>query len=183
MSATRTLRRTVLAWWPIRFREWRGGKVRPIPGNSPHDRPVSRGIFSRSGEFATIPSTPLSHRGPQKHRPPGVRFRGMAESIGPMWLDHQNLRVGCRLPSVGPRASVKDATEGARLGSSSAMSSGRLFLDRVARQHCPSPLHRHTQINMTFSKTRAEGDISLLKIRSFMDARVRALDCAGYAAG
>ena len=27
--------------------------------------------------------------------------------------------------------------------SSSAMSSGRLFLDRVARQHCPSPLHRH----------------------------------------
>ena len=29
---------------------------------------------------------------------------------------------------------------------SSAMSSGRLFLDRVARQHCPSPLHRHCQI-------------------------------------
>jgi len=28
---------------------------------------------------------------------------------------------------------------------SSAMSSGRLFLDRVARQHCPSPLHRHHQ--------------------------------------
>ena len=25
---------------------------------------------------------------------------------------------------------------------SSAMSSGRLFLDRVARQHCPSPLRR-----------------------------------------
>ena len=29
---------------------------------------------------------------------------------------------------------------------SSAMSSGRLFLDRVARQHCPSPLHRHAQL-------------------------------------
>ena len=27
------------------------------------------------------------------------------------------------------------------------MSSGRLFLDRVARQHCPSPLRRHTQNN------------------------------------
>ena len=39
---------------PIR-REWREGKVRPIPGNPPHDRPVSRGTFSRSGEFATIP--------------------------------------------------------------------------------------------------------------------------------
>ena len=25
-------------------REWREGKVRPIPGNSPHDRPVSRVI-------------------------------------------------------------------------------------------------------------------------------------------
>ena len=25
-------------------RKWREGKVRPIPGNSPHDRPVSRGM-------------------------------------------------------------------------------------------------------------------------------------------
>ena len=45
---------------------------------------------------------------------------------------------------------------------SSAMSSGRLFLDRVARQHCPSPLHRHTQINMHSSDSQAEGDISTL---------------------
>ena len=29
---------------------------------------------------------------------------------------------------------------------SSAMSSGRLFLDRVARLHGPSPLHRHHQL-------------------------------------
>ena len=43
-------------------REWREGKVRPIPGNSPHDRPVSRGIFYRQGEFATIPSPPLHIR-------------------------------------------------------------------------------------------------------------------------
>jgi len=28
---------------------------------------------------------------------------------------------------------------------SSAMSSGRLILDRVARQHCPSPLHQQPQ--------------------------------------
>jgi len=27
------------------------------------------------------------------------------------------------------------------------MSSGRIFLDRVARQHCPSPLHGHRQHN------------------------------------
>ena len=43
-----------------------------------------------------------------------------------------------------------------------ATSSGRLFLDRVARQHCPSPLHRHTQFNMHFSQAPAKGDISTL---------------------
>jgi hypothetical protein len=42
-------------------REWREGKVRPLPGNSPHDRLVSRGIFSPR-EFATIPSPPLFFR-------------------------------------------------------------------------------------------------------------------------
>src|SRR5216683_6687111 len=42
------------------------------------------------------------------------------------------------------------------------MSSDRLFLDRVARQHCPSPLHRHTQINMHSAKALGKGDISIL---------------------
>src|SRR5450759_573180 len=45
---------------------------------------------------------------------------------------------------------------------SSAMSSGRLFLDRVARQHCPSPLHRHKQINMHSAEAQGKGDISTL---------------------
>ena len=45
---------------------------------------------------------------------------------------------------------------------SSAMSSGRLFLDRVARQHCPSSLHRHTQINMHSAEAQGKGDISIL---------------------
>ena len=43
------------------------------------------------------------------------------------------------------------------------MSSDRLFLDRVARQHGPSPLHRHAQINMHFSQARAKGDILTLR--------------------
>ena len=69
-------------------------------------------------------------------------FSGMAESIAPMWSSNRlNPGLVRRLP-LGDRAPVKDATEGARLGSSFATSSGRLFLDRVARQHCPSPLHR-----------------------------------------
>ncbi len=46
-------------------------------------------------------------------------------------------------PAGRPRSPVKrrDGRNNAPR-SSSAMSSGRLFLDRVARQHCPSPLHR-----------------------------------------
>ncbi len=46
--------------------------------------------------------------------------------------------------------------------SSFAMSSGRLFLDRVARQQSPSPLHRHPQLNTHSSAPRAKGDISTL---------------------
>ena len=68
-----------------------------------------------------------------------VRWGGQNQNQRP---NHLNLGVGCRLPLVGPRAPVKDATEGARLTHRPQMSSGRLFLDRVARQHCPSPLHR-----------------------------------------
>jgi hypothetical protein len=42
------------------------------------------------------------------------------------------------------------------------MSSDRLFLDRVARQHCPSPLHRHPQHNMHPLPPQAKPDISTL---------------------
>ena len=45
----------------------------------------------------------------------------------------------------------------------STMSSGRLFLDRVARQHCPSPLHRHAQINMHGLPVQPKQDISTLQ--------------------
>jgi hypothetical protein len=66
------------------------------------------------------------------------------------------------LPSVGPEPRQKNVSGGSRPHSSSAMSSGRLFLDRVARQHCPSPLHRHTQINMHSAQAQGKGDISIL---------------------
>jgi hypothetical protein len=56
--------------------------------------------------------------------------------LNPGWLR--------RLPLVGARAPVKgrDGRSASCSSASSAMSSGRLFLDRGARQHCPSPLHR-----------------------------------------
>jgi hypothetical protein len=72
-------------------------------------------------------------------------------------------RGGTGPPPTGrPLAQVQERAGRITLSSSSSMSSGRLFLDRVARQHCPSPLYRHTQINMHFSAPRAEGDISTL---------------------
>jgi len=43
-----------------------------------------------------------------------------------------------------------------------ATSSGRLFLDRGARQHGPSPLHRRSQFNMHFSQAPVKEDISTL---------------------
>jgi hypothetical protein len=46
--------------------------------------------------------------------------------------------------------------------SSSAMSSDRLFLDRIGRHQSPSPLHRHTQTNTPFSKPEDKHDISTL---------------------
>src|SRR5450759_4594480 len=63
---------------------------------------------------------------------------------------------------------------------SSAMSSGRLFLDRVARQHCPSSLHRHTQINMHSAEAQGKGDISILPGRGHFYFALTA-KCATFA--
>ena len=48
------------------------------------------------------------------------------------------------------------------------MSSGRLFLDQVARQQSPSPLRRHPRINMHSRQAQAKGDISTLSGRRFL---------------
>lgn len=92
-------------------REWRAAQGRPVRGNSPNQR------------F------------------PGMRFLGIAESIGPMWVFRKSWgrSAASRWSAPGP-AQGRDG-RGAPC-SSSAMSSGRLFLDRVARQQSPSPLHR-----------------------------------------
>src|SRR4029077_18309151 len=69
---------------------------------------------------------------------------------------------GVRLPLVGPRASVKGRDGRSASCPSSARSSGRLFLDRVARQQSPSPLHRHSQTNTRSREPQVKGDISTL---------------------
>jgi hypothetical protein len=90
----------------------------------------------------------------------GMRFRGMTESIAPMWSKTNPETKPWERdqpPPVGrPRAQVKERVGRTTLFSSSAMSSGRLFLDRVGRHQSPSPLHRRDQNN---SVARSEGRI------------------------
>ena len=63
-----------------------------------------------------------------------------------------DLVLGSEPPFTSPAGPTGPAQAIGRAGRnapcpSSAMSSGRLFLDRVARLHRPSPLHRHIQHN------------------------------------
>jgi len=138
-----------------RPRKWREVKRRPVPGNSPNDRILHGPGCNRpkrvcADSFSATPSP----QPPRIEVIRGMRFSGMTESIGPMGagLCDKACRVAaapCRAPLVRPIRSTfplhgsSGARFAARSRSSSAMSSGRLFLDRVARQHCPSPLHRH----------------------------------------
>ena len=90
--------------------KWREGKVRPIPGNSPHDRLVSRGIFHRQGELATIPSPPLPSGATIDIilRRLSMRFPGRAESIGPMWFKTKKQSQN-QIPGREPTASRRSA--------------------------------------------------------------------------
>jgi hypothetical protein len=150
-----------------RLRKWREVKRRPVQGNSPDDRILhGPGCNRPKRVYAdSFPATPL----PQPVRIVqirGVRFSGIAESIGPMCSQNQNhpdLGAVCRLPLIGTRTPVRERDGRNASCSSSAMSSGRLFLDRVARQHCPSPLHRHGQINTHPCPGSAKQDISTLR--------------------
>jgi hypothetical protein len=116
-------------------------------------------------EFAPIPPPPLRCRSiPGSTRTPGCVLGGIAESIGPMWSP-KPLTTGAGVPPpVGrPRSPAKGRDGRCAPCSSSAMSSGRLFLDRVARQHCPSPLHRHGQTNTHPRPASSKQDISTLR--------------------
>src|SRR5450755_4667099 len=154
---------------PIR-RQWREGKVRPIPGNSPHDRLVSRGILSPERiSYARFSATLPRLKRTIRRRPICV-FKAWRNLSGPMWLPSQNQnqtlgwdRAAFRwsAPSPGTRTCREDHAPSHR----PQMSSGRLFLDRVARQQSPSLLHRHPQINMHTPEAQAKGDISILLTR------------------
>ena len=147
--------------------EWRKGKVRPLPGNAPHDRLVSRGIVSPR----SIRDDPFSAtRFPQLQRlipgPSVCVFDAWRNLSGPMGFQNQNQTLGQdqaasrrSAPSPGKRTRREEHA----LSHRPQMSSGRVFLDRVARQHCPSPLHRHAQTITHPHPARRKPDISTLQ--------------------
>ena len=148
--------------------EWREGKVRPVPGNAPHDRPVSRGLSS----LWSICDDPFdATRFPQLLSTiPDARYafsEVWRNLSGPMGFETQNRnqplsrnRAASRWSA--PNSGQKTRREDRALSHRPQMSSGRLFLDRVGRHQCPSPLHRHTQTNTHFQKPGIKHDISTL---------------------
>ena len=128
----------------------------------PSARPAGKpGVFFHvRGAFATIPSR---HFVSVPHTSaPNLRFRrhrGIYRSDGASLL--VGLGRGAASRWSGP-SQAKERDGWSASCSSSAMSSDRLFLDRVARQHCPSPLHRHAQIIMHFKNAPSKPERSTL---------------------
>jgi hypothetical protein len=150
-------------------REWREGKVRPVRGNSPHDRPVSRRISFTFWRICDdpFPATPFPQLQRTILRRPVCVFKAWRNLSGPMWFQNQNQTLGWdraasrwSAPGPGSRTRREDHAPSHR----PQMSSGRLFLDRVARQS-PTLLHRQPQHNTHSSSDRAKGDISTLPAR------------------
>ena len=155
----------------MRRRKWREGKVRPIPGNSPHDRLVSR-VISSSLKESLRRSLPR-HYFPHLQRILGAQY-AFLRHVG-IYLVRCGFKIKTKIknhtlgwgraasrwsaPSPGSRTCREDHAPSHR----PQMSSGRLFLDRVARQHCPSPLHRHAQTTTHPRPARQKPDISTLQ--------------------
>jgi hypothetical protein len=132
------------------------GKLSARPAGKP-------GHFSSLKEiFATIPSTP-----PIPQQP--TIILGAQYAFLKAW---RNLSVRCghqTKPEPRPTASRRSAPTqvGERVGRttlfpSSAMSSGRLFLDRVGRHQSPSPLRRHAQTTTHFPRGHSKPELSTL---------------------
>ena len=153
----------------MRRRKWREGKVRPIPGSSPHDRLVSW-VISSSLKESLRRSLPR-HCFPHLQTILGAQY-AFLRHVGiylvrcGFKIKTQNQTLGWgraasrwSAPSPGSRTCREDHAPPHR----PQMSSDRLFLDRVARQHCPSPLHRHAQTTTPPRTTRQKPDISTLQ--------------------
>jgi hypothetical protein len=141
--------------------KWREGKRRPIPGNPPDDRiqhgpDCNRPRRACADSFSATPQPRL----PKIQRILGMRFL----RYDGIYRSDAAIQPGAGAPPpVGRRPGPGKERDGrSALCSSSAMSSDRLFLDRVARQQCPSPLHRHGQTTTHLRSEQSKPDISTL---------------------
>jgi hypothetical protein len=105
-------------------------------------------------EFAPIPHAPAGLPIPMAIRMRFLRHDGIYRSDVAQTTKTKPWGGAVPPPAGRPRAQVKERVGRTTLFSSSAMSSGRLFLDRVGRHQSPSPLHRHGQDNLI---ARSEG--------------------------
>ena len=120
------------------LRRWREGKVRPIPGSSPHDRPVSRGISSSLKE--SLRRSLPRHRIPHQSRIIlGAQYafsKAWRNLSGPMGLNFKN-QIQNQIPGrdqtasrwSAPSPGKRTRREEHALSHRPQMSSGRLFLD------------------------------------------------------
>jgi hypothetical protein len=128
------------------LRQWREGESSPDTGSlsaRPAGKPGS--LFAKERLRRSL----LRHClvATVKHPEPSeCVFKAWRNLSGPMWFQNQNQTPGrgraasrWSAPSPGNRTCREDHAPSHR----PQMSSGRLFLDQVARQQCPSPLHRH----------------------------------------
>ena len=95
-------------------KKWRESKVRPIPGNSPHDRPVSRGISSSLKESLrrSLPRHRIPHQ-PRIILGTSMRFLRHGGIYLVRWGSTSKVKTksqaGTRPPPAGrPRAQAKE---------------------------------------------------------------------------
>jgi hypothetical protein len=171
MSRTHALRPGTPARQATGLRRWRESKVRPIPGNSPHDRLVGRGMACSLKE--SLRRSLPRHRIPHQLRmilgaqyafskawrnlsgPMGFNFKNQSQNqiLG---RDHTASRWSA--PSPGKRTRREEHA----LSHRPQMSSGRLFLDQVGRHQSPSPLRRHAQTTTPFPRGGPKPELSTL---------------------
>jgi len=146
-----------------------GGAARrqswPDTGNAPHNRLVSRNDFDA---LEHLQRSLRQHSIPAASKKTGrlvCVFRHGRIYQSDVGFLVPKLAPGSPPPAGRPRAQAFGTRWEDRAPLIVLMSSDRLFLDRVARQQSPSPLHRQPEHNMHSSGRPAKGDTSTLPAR------------------
>ncbi len=151
----------------MRRQKWREGESSPYTGK-PSARPAGKPgdfLIAKESLRRSLPRHFLRSANKYTERSVCV-FKAWRNLSGPMGFSKQNQTLGWEptasrwsAPGPGKRTRREDHAPSHR----PQMSSDRLFLDRVARQHCPSPLHRHAQTTTHPHPARSKPDISTLQ--------------------